>query len=369
MAKQDYYELLKVSRSASADEIKAAYRKSALQHHPDRNPDDPHAEEKFKAVSEAYEVLSDQKKREIYDRFGHEGLSGRGYSGPGSAEDIFSSFGSIFEDFFGFGGSSSRGSQSRARRGSDLQYELEIEFEEAIFGVEKEISFQRQSECKTCSGSGSKPGTKATQCKTCGGHGQVRRSQGFFSIAVNCPTCHGEGQVIEDPCAKCKGRGSVSEKKKLNVKVPAGVDSGLRLRVTGEGESGSFGGPAGDLYVVLHVKESKIFERDGFDVILNQEISIVLATLGGEIEIPLLKGETKTITVPPGTQHGDKIPFTGEGVPHIRGVGKGSFVVEFSVKVPKHLNKHQRELLIKFAESFEDSKSKKGSGGFFNRIF
>lgn len=366
MAKQDYYELLKVSREANADEIKAAYRKAAMQFHPDRNPHDPHAEEKFKAVSEAYEVLSDKKKREIYDRFGHEGLSGGGYSGPGNVDDIFSSFGSIFEDFFGFGGNS-RG-KTRARRGADLQYELTISFEEAVFGTEKEISFQRRSDCGECSGSGAKPGSKPTQCATCGGDGQVRRSQGFFSVAVACPTCHGEGRVIQDPCQKCRGRGSVSEKRKINVKVPAGVDTGLRLRVTGEGEAGSLGGPAGDLYVMLNVQESETFERDGFDVILKQHISIVLASLGGDLEVKTLKG-TKIIAVPPGTQFGDRISLTGEGVPHIRGTGKGDFIIEFEVKVPKRLNKQQKELLLKFAESFEDPKNKKSGGGFFQRIF
>lgn len=365
MAKQDYYELLKVSREASADEIKAAYRKAALQHHPDRNSGDPHAEEKFKAVSEAYEVLSDQRKREIYDRFGHDGLSGRGYSGPGNVDDIFSSFGSIFEDFFGFGGGNSQ-SKTRARRGADLQYELKIKFEEAVFGVEKEISFQRRSECLECHGSGAKAGSKPVTCNMCGGNGQVRRSQGFFSVAVTCPTCHGEGQVIKDPCHKCKGHGSVSEKRKINVKVPAGVDTGLRLRVSGEGESGSLGGPGGDLYVVLNVQESDTFERDGFDIILKQDISIVLASLGGDLEVQTLKGP-KIITVPAGSQHGDQITLHGEGVPHIRGSAKGNFIVELMVKVPKRLNKEQKELLLKFAESFDDKK--KNGGSFFQRIF
>nr|ADI87845.1 hypothetical protein AKSOIL_0337 [uncultured bacterium Ak20-3] len=361
MAKQDYYELLSVSREANAEEIKAAYRKAALKFHPDRNQQDPHAEEKFKAVSEAYEVLSDQKKREIYDRFGHEGLSGRGYHGPGSAEDIFSSFGSIFEDFFGFSGNS-RG-QPRARRGADLQYELNIAFEEAVFGVDKEISFQRRSDCGECTGTGAKPGSKTVQCTTCGGDGQVRRSQGFFSVATTCPTCHGEGRIIQDPCQKCRGRGSVSEKRKIDVKVPAGVDSGLRLRVSGEGEAGTLGGPAGDLYVVLNVSESKTFERDGYDVILKKDISMVLASLGGELEVETLKGK-KTVMVPAGTQFGDRIALKGEGVPHIRGSAKGDFIVEFIVRVPKRLSKQQRELLVKFADSLE-----RGGGSFFKELF
>lgn len=368
MAKQDYYELLKVQREASAEEIKAAYRKAALQHHPDRNQDDPHAEEKFKAVSEAYEVLSDQKKREIYDRFGHEGLSGRGYSGPGNVDDIFSSFGSIFEEFFGFSGGGNARGRTRARRGADLQYELEITFEEAVFGVKKDISFHRRSECGECKGSGAKPGTKPVTCKTCGGDGQVRRSQGFFSVAATCPSCHGEGTMISDPCHKCKGRGHVSEKRQINVNVPAGVDSGLRLRVSGEGEPGSHGGPTGDLYVALNVKASEIYERDGFDIILKQDVSMVLATLGGDIEVETLKGP-KTVHVPAGTQFGDHITLSGEGVPHIRGSGKGNFIIIFEVKVPKRLNKQQKELLEKFAESFNETKSKKNGGGFFQKIF
>ncbi len=368
MAKQDYYELLGVAREASASEIKAAYRKAALQFHPDRNPDDPSAEDRFKAVSEAYEVLSDAKKKEIYDRFGHEGLSGRGYNGPRDVEDIFSSFGSIFEDFFGFSGGGSSKGRTRARRGSDLQYELTISFEEAVFGTEKEISFQRQAECTTCSGSGAKAGSKASTCTTCGGDGQVRRSQGFFSVAVQCPTCHGEGQVIQDPCQKCRGRGAVAEKRQLKIKAPAGVDSGLRLRVSGEGEPGSFGGPAGDLYVVLNVLESKTFIRDGFDIILRFELSMVQAALGCSVEIPTLKGP-KSITVPAGAQHGDRVTLSGEGVPHIRGVGQGDFIVELAIKIPKRLSKQQREILEKFAEISEENIHRKDGGGFFQRIF
>ncbi len=365
MAKRDYYELLKVSRTASSVEIKAAYRKAALQYHPDRNAGDAEAEAMFKSVSEAYEVLSDEKKKEIYDRFGHEGLSGRGYNGPRDTDDIFSSFGSIFEDFFGFSGGS--GSKNRAKRGSDLQYDLTISFEEAVFGAEKEINFQRKNECTTCKGTRAKPGSKAVTCSGCGGHGQVRRSQGFFSISVSCPTCHGEGTTIQDPCQKCKGKGYSVEKKQLKVKAPAGVDSGMRLRVTGEGEPGSLGGPAGDLYVMLTVQESKIFIRDGVNIILKQPISMAHAALGGDLEIPTLKGP-KTISIQAGVQHGHPIVLHGEGVPHIRGSGHGDLIIELHVKTPQNLTKQQKELLEKFAEISGEQLQKK-NGGFLNRIF
>lgn len=367
MTKQDYYELLNISREASADEIKSAYRKAAMKYHPDRNSGDPEAENKFKAVSEAYEVLSDQKKREIYDRFGHEGLSGRGYSGPGDVDDIFSSFGSIFEDFFGFSSGGGGSSRTRARRGADLQYDLEISFEEAVFGIEKEISFHRRGPCGTCKGSGAKPGSQPITCTMCGGAGQIRRNQGFFSVATTCHNCSGSGQVNKDPCSKCRGQGNISEKRTMNVKVPAGVDTGLRLRVSGEGEAGSLGGPSGDLYVALHVKKSKTFERDGFDVILKQELSMVRASLGGQIEVETLKGK-KTIEVPAGTQYGDRVVLSGEGIPHIRGSAKGDFVVEMHVRTPTNLKKTQKELLEKFDESY-DEKTQKKSCGFFNKIF
>lgn len=366
MAKQDYYELLHLKREATSEEIKVAYRKAALKYHPDRNPGNTEAESKFKAASEAYEVLSDERKREIYDRFGHEGLSGRGYHGPKDVEDIFSAFGSIFEDFFGFSGGG-RGRTTRARRGADLQYELGLEFEEAVFGTEKEISFHRQVQCKACAGSGAHAGSKPQTCTTCGGHGQVRRSQGFFSVATTCPSCQGQGIVIADPCKKCRGRGVSSEKKKLTVKVPAGVDTGLRLRVSGEGEEGAKGGPAGDLYVVLNVKESATFVRDGFNVLIEQPIPMAQAALGCELLIQTLEGE-KTLKIPAGTQPGHRITLPGEGIPHIRGVGRGDFVVQFRVDIPTKLTKEQKALLEKFAELSGEMKDKK-DGSFFQRIF
>ena len=363
MSKQDYYEVLSIGKNASASEIKAAYRKAALKFHPDRNPGDKEAEESFKAVSEAYEVLSDEKKRQIYDQFGHQGLSGHGYSGPRDASDIFSQFGSIFEDFFGFSG----GGGTRARRGADLRYDLELEFKEAIFGIEKEIEFDRETGCKPCNGSGADSGSETITCKTCNGAGQVRRNQGFFTVATTCPSCRGEGSTIKNPCQACSGKGRSYERKKISVKVPAGVDTGLKLRVSHEGEAGSHGGPAGDLYVVLHVKESEQFERDGVDIILTQPVSFAHAALGGKMEVPTLE-KSEVVTVPAGAQYGQRITIPGAGVPQIRGVGRGDFIVELQITVPKKLTKEQKELLIKF-EELSGNKSRKTDQSFFQRIF
>lgn len=366
MSKQDYYELLSVSRNASASEIKAAYRKAALKYHPDRNPGDTDAESKFKEVSEAYEVLSDEKKRGIYDRFGHQGLAGQGYSGPQDVGDIFASFGSIFEDFFGFNPSGR--SSNRARRGSDLRYDLTIEFKESVFGVEKEIEYERNVSCEPCRGSGADPSVGRAACSTCGGHGQVRRNQGFFSMTVTCPSCHGEGTVIKKPCNQCRGSGVTAEHKKISVKIPGGVDSGLKLRVSGEGEGGSLGGPSGDLYVVLHVKEDKKYIRDGVDIIVSQPISFVQAALGAELMVETLDGQ-RQIVVPAGAQHGQRITIAGEGIPHLRGVGRGDLFVELKVSIPKKLTREQKELLEKYAEISGEKGIKHSGGGFFQRIF
>lgn len=365
MSKRDYYEVLNVGREADASKIKAAYRKAAMKYHPDRNPDNAEAEEKFKEVSEAYEVLSDSQKRQIYDRFGHQGLAGQGYSGPQDASDIFSQFGSIFEDFFGFSGG---GGGSRARRGSDLRYDLELDFKEAVFGIEKEIEFERHVDCSPCGGSGATPGSGSTNCTTCGGAGQVRRNQGFFSVAVTCPSCKGEGSIIKDPCKKCRGNGRAVEEKKISVKVPAGVDTGLKLRVSSEGEGGQNGGPSGDLFVFLHVKESKQFIRDGVDVIFKQPVSFVQASLGCELEVETLEGEKQSISIPAGSQHGNQISISGSGIPHIRGAGRGDLIVQLEIVIPKKLSKDQRELLEKYA-ALSNEEFSKNSQGFFQRIF
>lgn len=360
--KRDYYEVLEVNRSANTAEIKSAYRKMALKFHPDRNPGDVEAEKKFKEASEAYEVLSDEKKRSVYDRYGHSGLSGQGFSGFNDVNDIFSSFGSIFEEFFGFGG----GGGKRPQRGSDLRYDLSIEFEEGVFGTEKEIEFQRTAPCGTCDGSGARPGTSPKPCQTCGGVGQVRRNQGFFAVATACPTCRGVGTVITDPCGECRGGGVVAQKKKLTVKVPGGVDEGVRLRVAGEGDAGINGGPAGDLYVVLYVQESKKFERDGTNLIFKQPLGIAQAALGCKLKVATLEDE-REINVPSGTQHGDTFIIPGAGVPKLRGLGRGDLIIQYEVKVPKKLNKEQREALEKFAGLLGEATG--GGAGFFQRVF
>lgn len=362
MTKRDYYIVLSVERVATEADIKAAYRKSALKFHPDRNPGDSDAEEKFKEASEAYEVLSDQQKRSTYDRFGHQGLSGQGFSDVG---DIFSSFGSIFEEFFGFSGGAG-GGRTRARRGADLRYDMAISFEEAVFGCEKDIEFEKAVECAGCKGSRAEPGGKTT-CKACGGVGQVRRSQGFFSIQTACPSCRGQGETITKPCKTCSGRGAAMERKKISVKIPGGVDTGLRLRVTGEGEGGGSGGQAGDLYVVIHVNDSDQYVRDDNDIIFSQKIGIAQAALGCKLEIKTLDGE-KSIDVPAGTQHGNRLTIPGAGVPNLRGIGRGDFHVEFTVAVPRKLSKDQKELLEKFAE-ISGENAGGNSGGFFNKLF
>lgn len=363
--KRDYYEILIVEKTASDVEIKAAYRKAALQYHPDRNPGDKEAEERFKESSEAYEVLADPNKRSTYDRFGHQGLSGQGFSGFQDVGDVFSSFGSIFEEFFGFSGGG-QGGRSRARRGADLRYDLVIEFEEAVFGIEKELEFERAAECSSCEGTRAEAGGRST-CKTCAGVGQVRRSQGFFSIQTTCPTCRGEGEMITKPCKACSGRGVTMDRKKLSVKVPAGVDTGLRLRVSGEGEGGGSGGSAGDLYVVLHVKESKDYERDGNDLILTRRVGIAQAALGCKVQVPTLDGE-KTLDIPAGVQHGHRLTLAGAGVPHLKGVGRGDLHVQVEIAVPKKLTKEQKELLERFA-AIGGEETSSSSGGFFGKIF
>lgn len=365
MKKEDYYKTLEVSRDVSAADLKAAYRKAAMKYHPDRNPGDRQAEERFKAASEAYEVLNDAQKRQIYDRFGHEGLSGQGYHGPSDVNDIFSAFGNIFEDFFGFSGGSRGG--SRARRGADLRYDMTLTFEEAIFGLEREIEFERKAQCTGCQGSGAQAGTVRQSCSGCRGTGQIQKNQGFFTFAMTCPTCQGEGKIIKEHCKQCRGQGHVNERKVISVKVPPGVDSGLRLRVSNEGEGGGAGGPPGDLYVILNVKESEVFQRDGVDIVLKQGIGFAQAALGCQLEVPTLEGP-KVITIPPGAQQAHRITIPGAGVPHLRGVGRGDFFVELDIQIPRKLSKEQRELLERFIE-ISDAPGKKTGGGFFQRIF
>jgi len=370
MDKRDYYEVLEVARDAGEEEIKRAYRKLALKYHPDRNPGDKEAEEKFKEAAEAYEVLRDREKRQIYDRFGHEGLEGRGFRGFAGFEDIFSSFGDIFEDFFGFG--TRAGRKSRPRQGNSLRYDLEITLEEAFTGKEQEIVFDRIETCSTCGGTGLAPGSKPTVCPTCHGKGQVVRSQGFFQISTTCPVCRGSGQIVENPCEECKGEGKVRKEKRLNLRIPPGVDTGSQLRLKGEGEAGTLGGPPGDLFVVIHVKEHDFFVRQGLDLICQIPISFVQAALGDTVTIPLL-GDEKTyeLDIPEGTQPQDIIPVPGKGMPSLSNQNRrGTLYVRMVVKIPQRLSPQQRELLAAFAETenLKVSEQKKKGAAFWKKL-
>lgn len=364
MEKRDYYEILGISRDSGADEIKKAYRQAALKYHPDRNPDNKAAEEKFKEASEAYEALGDPQKKERYDRFGHAGLSGTGFHPFNDVEDIFSSFGDIFEDFFGFG--TSRRTQGRSHRGRDLSLELELSFEEACFGTEKVIDIERHEKCGECHGSGAAAGSSRQTCPRCRGSGQVARSQGFFMVATTCGECRGEGSIIAHPCSKCHGGGRVLHEKKLTVKVPAGVDNGNRLVLHGEGESGQEGGGRGDLYVFLKVNPHSRFEREGDAIYSEEPISFVMASLGGEIEVDTLEGKQK-IKIAHGTETGDTVILEGAGVPHLHNKGskkRGDQVVRIKVTIPKTLTRRQEELLREFAELSGEKFPKKKKGLF-----
>lgn len=343
--KRDYYEVLGVSRNVTESELKTAYRKLALQFHPDRNPGDQAAEDRFKEAAEAYEVLRDPQKRQIYDQYGHNGLEGSGFSGFGGFEDIFSSFGDIFEDFFGFG--SGRRSGQKVHRGADLRYDLRLGFMEAAFGTETQINLEKTGACPSCEGSGCETGTQPETCGYCNGSGQATRSQGFFTVSTTCPNCRGRGQTIPHPCAECNGIGQVIVNKKVAVKIPAGVDSGSRLRLPGEGEAGAYGGPAGDLYVFIHVDEHDFFKRSQNDVICQIEVSFIQATLGDKVEVPTLNGE-KTLKIPSGTQPGDIFRFEGEGIPSLRSQMRGDQIVQVVIKTPTGLNKKQIALLKEF---------------------
>ncbi len=346
MTKKDYYEILGLDRNASEDDIKRNYRRLALKYHPDRNPGNKEAEEKFKEASEAYEVLRDPEKRDLYDRFGHEGLSGAGFQGFSGFEDIFSSFGDIFEDIFGFSGT--RRSKTGARAGADLRYDLSIPFMDAIFGAEKDIDLEKYETCRECQGTGAAPGTSPEVCPRCRGTGQVTQSSGFFSISTTCPQCRGEGRIIRTPCKQCLGSGRVRVAKKVHLKIPGGVETGSRLRLRGEGEEGRMGGPSGDLYVFLHVEPHEFFQRDGDDIYCQVPVSITQAALGASLEVPTVDGH-ETLKIPKGTQSGKVFRLKGKGAPHLRGYGRGDQVIQTVVKIPTHLNKKQEELLKEFA--------------------
>ena len=357
VTKVDYYEVLSVSRDASDQELKTAYRKLAMQYHPDRNPNNPAAEDKFKECSEAYQILSDAEKRAAYDRYGHAAFNGGGGGGnpfqgggfSGNAQDLGDIFGDLFGEMFNMGGQGG-GKASRVQRGRDLRYDMTLEFEEAVFGVEKEITIRRAENCTDCKGSGAAKGKAPVTCTQCGGRGQQRFQQGFFSVARTCSVCGGTGTLIVDPCATCKGQTVVQMQHSILVKVPAGVEQDTRIRYQGEGESGRFAGPAGDLYVVLNVKAHKFFERDGDDLHCVLPISFPQAALGTELEIQTLEG-TATIKVPEGTQSGKEFKLRGKGVPHLNSSGKGDLIVEIRVQTPGKLTKQQKELLKQLSET------------------
>lgn len=368
---RDYYEVLGVSKTASEQELKTSYRKLAHKYHPDKNPGDKAAEESFKEVSEAYEILSNPDKRAHYDRFGHNAPSGFGGGGgdPFAGGNINDIFGDIFGEMFGGGGRGrgrSRGGGGGRRRGADLRYGLELTFEEAAFGTEATIRVPRHKRCEPCSGSGAKAGTSPRVCQTCGGAGEVRLSQGFFQIARTCPSCAGQGRVITDPCPECRGNGKTPFEAAVVVKVPPGVDEGVRLKLTGEGEPGDQGGPAGDLYVVVTVREHPLFSRQNDDVICDLPVSFTQAALGAKVAVPTLDGKVE-LTIPAGTQAGRVFRLKSKGVPHLNGQGRGDQHVHVSVEVPRHLTKRQRELLEELAATMGEAQSPK-SHSFFDKV-
>lgn len=350
---RDYYEILGVAKDADADTIKKAYRKLAMQFHPDRNPGNHEAEEKFKEAAAAYEILSDSQKRAQYDRFGHQAFS-QGGGGPHfqNMDDIFASFGDIFSDFFGgqgMGGGRDSRRSSGPRRGSDLRYIAEIDLEDVLKGLEKEIEFDTEENCDTCHGSGAEKGSSAETCGTCGGAGQVVARQGFFTMATTCPTCQGEGKIIKNKCKTCRGSGRTKVHRKIRVTIPAGVDSGTRLRVSGEGEGGYRGGPEGDLYVELRVRPHDIFEREGDNLYSKVQISYIQALLGADIEVPILDGMS-TLSIPACTQPHQVLSLKGQGLPSLRGSRRGDIHFEAIVEFPKKLKDDERELLMQIAE-------------------
>lgn len=368
MSKRDYYEVLGVSKGADEREIKKAYKRMAMKYHPDRNKDDADAADKFKEATEAYEVLTDAQKRAAYDQFGHDAVNGQhgGQGGFGGGADFSDIFGDVFGDIFGGG----RGRQQRAARGSDLRYNMELTLEEAVRGVTKEIKVPTLVGCDVCDGSGAKPGTQAKTCPTCHGHGQVQMRQGFFTVQQPCPHCRGKGKVISDPCNKCHGEGRYQKTKTLSVKIPAGVDTGDRIRLSGEGEAGEAGAPAGDLYVQMHVRDHDIFVRDGNNLFCEVPISYTAAALGGEVEVPTLDGRVK-LKIPAETQTGRMFRLKGKGVRSARNGQLGDLVCKVYIETPVNLTDEQKELLRQLEESCGGSAAKKHrpkSEGFFDGV-
>jgi molecular chaperone DnaJ len=351
MSKRDYYQVLELTRTCTEVEIKKAYRRLAMKFHPDRNPDDHEAEEKFKEAKEAYEVLTDAQKRAIYDQHGHEGLNARGGGGYSASDAFGDIFGDVFGDIFG---GARRGGRNQVYRGADLRYDLELDLEQAVFGYSANVEFTTLGECEPCTGSGAAPGSKSTSCETCNGVGQVRMQQGFFAVQQTCPRCKGRGQIISQPCDSCLGQGRLRRKKTLSVKVPQGVDNGDRIRLQGEGEAGRNGGPAGDLYVEIRVREHPIFERDGSHLSCEVPISFVTASLGGTIEVPTLEGNVD-LKVPGETQSGRIFRLREKGVKPVRGGPTGDLLCRIVVETPVNLTEEQRQMLHQFDQTMRDS--------------
>jgi molecular chaperone DnaJ len=367
MAKQDFYEVLGVSKSASSDELKTAYRKLAMKHHPDRNPGDKTAEQKFKEISEAYDILKDDQKRAAYDRFGHAAFEQAGARGPGDF-GFSGGFADIFDEMFGeFMGGGRRG-QGGPSRGSDLRYNLEISLEDSFRGKQTTVRVQTLAACEQCKGSGAEAGSRPIACPTCQGRGQVRRQQGFFTIQQTCAACQGAGRIIEHPCKACGGQGRTRREKTLSVNIPPGVEDGTRIRLGGEGEAGIRGVPNGDLYIFISVAPHRIFQRDGANIFCRVPISITTAALGGSIEVPTVDGSRTRVTVPPGTQSGHQFRLKSKGMSVLRSAARGDMFIEAIVETPVNLNKRQKELLREFEEASENAATHPESEGFFARV-
>jgi len=368
MAKQDFYELLGVAKGAGPDELKKAYRKLAMQHHPDRNPGDKASEQKFKDISEAYDVLKDDQKRAAYDRFGHAAFENGGRGPAGSDFGFATGFADIFDEMFGDFMGGRRNAQS-ATRGNDLRYNMEITLEEAFKGKQANVRVPTLIACESCSGTGAETGSKPVNCPSCHGHGRVRAQQGFFTIERTCPTCHGAGRVIENPCRVCSGQGRVRREKTLAVSIPSGVEDGTRIRLAGEGEAGVRGGAPGDLYIFLAVKPHRLFQRDGANIHCRVPIDMATATLGGGIEVPAMDGSRAKLTIPAGTQTGRQFRLKGKGMSVLRSAARGDMYIEVVVETPVNLSKRQQELLREFAEAGEGKRSTSPEAeGFFARV-